>query len=127
MYFFAHDEDDEILLEVTLPPLLEDLGGFERTYEYELPVTDLEVAVTTGRDVSALACNDVVVDGGPIVEQRWVATEGELTLVIRPGATAGKRPRVTLEMRNVHLEGDLQPLEIESFEFVNLPLALPPG
>ena len=127
VYFFAHDPADEILLEVTLPPVLDQVGPSSLTFEYTLPLPNVEIVVSTGKGISALACNDVVVNGGPEVAHTWTAVEGTLTLIVAPGETDADPVRGTLILKGVRLEGELQPLEIESFTITNQTLGQLPG
>jgi hypothetical protein len=126
VYFFARDQADETLLEVTLPPLLDEVVNAEVTFTYTLPVQGMEIAVSTGRDVGALACTDVA-DGRPKVAHHWVAVEGNAVLVATPGATPDEAVRGTLTIEDVRLEGDLQPLQIDSFTFEDHALGVDAG
>lgn len=125
MYFFAHDDEDTILLEVTsTEPQIQ--GDSERTVTWTLPVDAVEITVKTGERVSDLACDDLAREGGPVFDETWTAVEGTVALVLTPDAALNWTG--TLDLEDVHLEADTeQPLDIPRFTISDQAMGEVPG
>jgi hypothetical protein len=119
VYFFAHDADDTLFLEVTTIPLIAQADGNQLVSTWTLPVDDVTIRVDEGEDVSSAACTDVIANGGPQVAHSWTARTGTVKVTITPPPYEDEAPKASLELTDVHLEGELQPLDIGTFEIAD--------
>ena len=85
---YAADPGDTIMLRFDHEGAVAEAfaAGVETTTELTLPDPDSKVVVEVGTRISEAMCTDYIENGGPVVDETWTASEGDATLVVRPGA-----------------------------------------
>ncbi|MBT8337957.1 MAG: hypothetical protein KJO11_15225, partial [Gemmatimonadetes bacterium] len=102
VFFFAIDDADRVMLTFSVAgPVAEaQAAGETTTTPFDLPDPDVTLIVEQGSRVSDAACDDVIENGGPVVDRTWSAIDGSATLTIRPGEGMVNN-RADLELRDI--------------------------
>jgi hypothetical protein len=126
LYVFAVDEADEVILEVRFDGVIDEATygqAFEQ--DFTLPDPMIEAAVQVGEKVSDAACDDVIENGGPQIDETWQAVSGTVHLAIEIGEHTTLSD-VTLE--DVVFESeDGEQVTVEAFDWVDVGVGWFPG
>jgi hypothetical protein len=102
VFFFAIDDADRVMLTFAVAGPVADAqaAGETTTTTFDLPDPDVALFVEQGSRVSDAACDDVIENGGPVIERTWTAIAGAATLTIRPGEGMVDN-RADLQLRDI--------------------------
>lgn len=119
LYVFAVDADDEVILEVRLDEPIAAAAGVDTSTSYVLPDPAVELTLSVGQRVSDVSCDDVAENGGPQIDEEWVAVSGDAALAIHHPADLDPQADVTLT--GVVLESpDGEQITVESFSWEDI-------
>src|SRR5688572_364738 len=82
-----------------------------------LPDDFAEVTVEVGKRISDAACDDLVINGGPKVQETWTAISGTVEATVVP-STEGGQPTVEIHLSEVVFESPRgKQVTLESFSW----------
>jgi len=126
LYVFAVDDADEVILEIRFDgPIAAAGGSTSIEQDFTLPDPTIDATIKVGEKVSDAACDDVIENGGPQIDETWEAVSGTVHLVIEVGEHTTLSD-VTLE--NVVFESeDAEQVTVEAFDWVDVGVGWYPG
>ena len=124
LYVFAVDDADEVILEVRFDGPIAAAGGASTEDEFTLPDPTVDITVKVGNKVSDAACDDVIENGGPQIDDVWEAVSGVVNLTIEAGDT----PVGDVTLEDVVFESpDGEQVTVEAFDWEDISVGWFPG
>lgn len=125
-FLHASNADGSIGVQLLIDGPVAAAGTVETTTTYTLPDASVTLAAFEGQAVDQRFCNDVI-DDNTRVDLEWGATEGELTLTVRPNATVDEAPRVDAVLEGVQFEAGDRAVRAGTIEWSDVAVGWLPG
>ena len=128
LYVFAVDDADEVILEVRFDAPIAAAGSGATEDDFTLPDPAVDITVSVGKKVSDAACDDVIENGGPQIDEEWVAVSGVVNLVIEKDAVDDDTPLSDVTLEDVVFESESgEQVTVEAFDWEDISVGWFPG